>query len=373
MLLVPVICAAIIVVVLTFMLITSCCRSGVLSCSSGDRRRCLLVVRNFNPEAGFWWMVYNALHAMHRAASEPNMRCLVYFDSGLYLEKQGWALAKLRQECDPSNWFDYYFEQRATSSSRETLRRMATSQRWPSFTRYPNDMRPYAPFYEGVYEWDRDAFNQCRRPDIVYRNVWNSQVRVRPWIRYRVSQFFNKHMNGCYCIGIHYRGTDKYGVASGHEDFPIHYEYDFCTDLIQEEMDKHAGEDIRVLACSDEQPFVDHCIERLGAGIVISTSAARSPISTSGLHLKSGECKDAGDTRPDCLTYYQSKRWSLHRGDVAKTVTRYQLGEDVLVDVLLLSSCSVFFKSRGNVSNFPGYLNPDSLRVVDMSDEYKKK
>jgi hypothetical protein len=52
-------------------------------------------------------------------------------------------------------------------------------------------------------------------------------------------------------------------------------------------------------------------------------------------------------------------------------LSSYQKGEDVLLDVLLISRSRLFLATRGNVSSFPQRLNPH-LEVVDLVDLYKR-
>ena len=122
-------------------------------------------------------------------------------------------------------------------------------------------------------------------------------------------------------------------------------------------------------AASDEQPFVDFLRNETGLRVV-STDALRADYSTSGVELRSETCGTASEHPQDCAVYRGLRDVSVHKG--MPEASPYQKGLDVVVDVLLLSRCELFFKSRGSVSAFPARLNPE-LEVVDLVDAYRQK
>ena len=57
-----------------------------------------------------------------------------------------------------------------------------------------------------------------------------------------------------------------------------------------------------------------------------------------------------------------------------KDHSKYKKGEDVLVDAMLLSHADVFYRSRGNVSNFIHYMRRDpNMEVVDLVQVYERE
>ena len=340
-----------------------------------------LVLRNYNNDGGFFWQMYNLLCAAH-VAQRNRMALVVLFDTGLYLERDARYLDQYRGVVSPTNWFHSYFEGLAEMQDERIL--ALIRQRSPLVFQAPAlELRDGVPVNLSssssssanevqIREFSRSTFDQ-RPLDVDYGACWRMAARPRPYIEQKVDVFMRQNrLQGCFLIGIHFRGSDKYESSDDNEDSPVHYEYEWCEQMVRREMAAAAASaascDYRVLVCSDEQPFVDFMRERLPAERVVYTSAIRSSVNTGGAHLASHLCVSEHDKRPDCVTYRNLKHQSVHRGMPEHSA--HQKGEDVLIDVLLLSKCDVFLRSRGNVSNFPGYIN-SRMRVVDLVDAYR--
>lgn len=341
---------------------TSTTATNTATCTTCGRRtkssvRPVLVVRNYNPESGFWWTIYNVLHASH-TAHQHDMDFVILLDSGLYV--------------DPSqstkNWFEYYFAPVGANVD-------ISAKPWISSAKLSSSVSPEPGV---VYEFEYSAFQSRDMPSSLtwsYLEEWNRSIRILPGIQEEIDTFVeHNHMKEVTMIGVHYRGTDKLPAAAGNEDDPIHYEYSYCTDLIKKWLMKNKvkANNYKILACSDEQPFIEYCDSVFGSDVVLKTNSYRSTESTSGVHYDTSKC-DGGNIVADqseaCKFYERMKTASIHRRQKTD-VTKYKIGKDVLIDVMLLKECNVFFRSAGSVSNFPGYLNP-SLTVIHMNQGYK--
>ena len=332
-----------------------------------------VICRNFNTDGGFWWMIYNVLHAAH-FAEKTNMDLIVLFDSGLYVETESKYQHEMEKYTKTNNWFDYFFESLGTTDDQIEARDVGEVL---STKAYVKDNKKT----ETWYNWERDAFDTRDMP-INYLKQWQRVIKIKSHIQDKIDNFitqneFAKHT----VIGIHFRGTDKYGNAASSEDDPVHYEYAFCEQIIKEwqKQNEHLSP-FKIMAASDEQPFIEYMcsvFDEDNKKMVAYTDSIRSNTSTSGLHLASHKCPDSYSGKEymeleDCKIYRELKLKSVHRGD--HVGSRYPLGENVLMDVMLLShpQVKVFFRSAGNVSNFPKYLNPN-IQEVHMAAMYKQR
>jgi hypothetical protein len=351
-----------------------------LPASSSSSSR-FLVLRNYNNDGGFFWQIYNLLCAAH-VAQINRMSLIVLFDTGLYLERNADFLEQHRSTVSPTNWFHSYFEGQAEMHDARIA--ALIQQRSPLIFHAPalelRDGKPVNLIHANVssslqiFEFTRSTFE--KRPlDVDYGACWRWAARPLPYITAKVATFMHRHKldsDNCFLIGIHFRGSDKYGNGDDDEDGPVHYEYEWCEQMVRREMKdaaKQGRHNCKVLVCSDEQPFIEFMRARLPAARVVYTSAIRSSVNTGGKHYETKDCIDERSASPDCVEYRNLKHQSVHRG--MPDHSAHQKGEDVLIDVLLLSKCHVFLRSRGNVSNFPGYIN-SHMRIIDLADAYTK-
>jgi len=324
-----------------------------------------VILRNFNPEGGFWWMIYNVLHAAH-FAEQTGMKLVVLFDSGLYVEKESAYQKEMERFTSTNNWFEYFFEPLGDVQVQKQVKNL---QLLPSASTYATNRTAR------YYAWEHSAFETRDMTQAqLYKTQWDRVIRVRQHVTDEIEEFAAENFpRGHTLIGIHYRGTDKYGNKTSTEDGPIHYEYSFCAQAVRDWMKMHVNlKPFTVFACSDEDPFIEYMKLQLTEVNVVATNSIRSDFSTSGLHLKSELCPDnyAGNEYkelPDCRMYRLMKEKSVHRGKYSGP--RRRLGQDALKDVLLLTKCRVFLRSAGNLSNFVKYLNPN-IEEIHMNVLY---
>lgn len=342
-----------------------------------------LVVYAYNPEGGFFWFQYNVLHAAH-LAEKYGLTLIVRHNSGLYLEHDEKYLKSLESTVPTirkGNWFEYYFQPIGTEQQQHIISQYEKSKRRiPSFGDFLTKTNKTSP----IYQWDRHAFNHrdCQNQQENLSKQWKRVIRLQPWIEQEWNELkrqFGFNDPNKQTIGVHIRLTDKWRNKTDSEDFPIHHDNEIVSCVMDQYLEKerkknknvHADR-FQIFACSDEHPTIHFLKERYKQqGITVhATNSLRSNMDTSGLDLKSWKCSSGFQgpeytTDPDCQLYKQSREWSIHRG--FQQESRYKKGKDVLLDVLCLSECCFFFASRGNVSQFPYYINP-SLPHVDLND-----
>lgn len=319
----------------------------------------LLVLRNYNPQAGLHWMgIYNVIVA-HNEAEKSNLKLVVLLDSGLYLEKQDKYLNQYREYIDPENneWFSYYFEPIGIDDPEvNQLWKEGNLDHLPSYTKYDTRKNTIG------YEFDRASLDAANG-DLNYSEGFKEKIKLKPYLKNKVEEFYNRNMKGKFLIGIHVRGTDKFSSVDSHENHPKHFTYQQYCNAIEKEINfqkNYQCKPIAVLAVSDEQPFIDYIHNTLGRkyNIISDNNVLRSNISTSGVNIICDE------NNQDCEHF---KNNSIHRGMPGQS--NFKKGLDAVYEVYLLSKCDVFYKSRGNFSNAVTYINPRQ-KVVDMVSSF---
>jgi hypothetical protein len=170
-----------------------------------------------------------------------------------------------------------------------------------------------------VYSFDPEVRKKAAR-------LVSQYLHVLPRITDKVDSFC-EHFRGESVLGVHIRGTDQFidGHFQGQSLCPYRY-----LDLIDEAVSQN--QHTKIFAASDSQPLIE--LLRDNFRNLITYDCTRSP-----------------DNR------------ALHLTD---EFVGYQIGEDVLVESLILSRCQSFIASPSNVSTMGTFWNPDLPFVAAM-------
>jgi hypothetical protein len=144
----------------------------------------------------------------------------------------------------------------------------------------------------------------------------NKYIRLNSIVQKKVDQFYNDHLLGKKTIAIHIRGTDKCI-----EEKPV------SPKIAVNEALKHADEHTQFFIASDEQRLFDEMIDLL---------------------------KERKVVYYDCYRSDNGKPLHVRR----KKPSQGQLGEDVIVEMWLMSKCDMLIHTLSNVSSIPLYINP---------------
>jgi hypothetical protein len=156
------------------------------------------------------------------------------------------------------------------------------------------------------------------------RNMTHSEVaafvkkyiRVKQSILDQVELFRARHFQESFVIGVHYRGTDKKKEAPRVPYEKVFEKISECLPLDQP---------YQIFVATDEEAFLS-AIKEVYPHRVIATDAARSS-SEVGVHF---------------LNKHQ-----------------YDIGEEALIDALLLSKCDLLIRTSSSLSLWSTYFNPD--------------
>jgi hypothetical protein len=239
---------------------------------------------------------------------------------------------------DPShgdNVWEYYFEPVTTpgyAQLRAAIERgEITPDRVHSFTRrqicdwHHSDPDRIATFWAKDVPGDPAAWMAAKRA--LGRKYVSEFFRVKPHILAKVDAFWNAWIRPQFTIGVHIRGTDfAYAEPTG----PFAY-----FEAIDRYLAARGAEPYRIFLATDQNQFVDLFRERYGERVVTY------------------DCLRSNRARPAFKFSSESP---------------YRRGEDVLVDVLLLSRCDFLFKGAAAGGEFALWFNPQ-LRCHDFALE----
>lgn len=203
------------------------------------------------------------------------------------------------------NWWSYYFEPIHVGA------REGSPFRYPSLHEYEqvvNIMRP------GIPRAQAGA-------------LIRKYIHVKRPILDQVDQFADRYFQNIFTIGVHYRGTDKEIEAS-------RAPYEVVLKYIMDQIPQ--GRDYRIFVATDEAPFLAWIQEKFPQR-VIATEAHRSD-----------------DSRP------------VHLSDCHNP---YKIGEEALIDALLLSRCNILIRTASNLSRWSTYFNPE-LPVIQIKQAH---
>lgn len=153
-------------------------------------------------------------------------------------------------------------------------------------------------------------------------------VKVKPDIRKKVDQFVRTQFGDANVIGVHYRGTDKRTEAS-------RVPYKKVYEKLKAVVGSLTSDNFKIFVATDEKLFLDFIMKKY-PNHVIYTDALRS------MHGK---------------PVHQSYK------------NCYKMGEDAVIDCLLLSKCGILIRTASNLSTCAGFFNPD-LPTINLNILY---
>lgn len=285
------------------------------------------LIQHIDGNAGFCAMLTYALNGIRMAVRDGAIP-LVYY-----------GREATRFFYDPShgqNVWEYYFEP-VSSIGYEQLqtaldRNELSPDRVHSFTKrqicnwHHSDLDRIATFWAKDVPDDPSTWMETKRA--LGRKYVSEYIRVKPSITAKVDAFWHDWIQSQFTIGVHIRGTD---FAYAEPTSPQAY-FDAIDQFLA---NRGTDEPYRIFLATDQNQFVDlfrqHYGERLIAYDCLRSNRRRPPFKFS-------------------------------------SESPYKRGEDVLIDVLLLSRCDFLFKGAAAVGEFALWFNP-SLQCYDFALE----
>lgn len=193
------------------------------------------------------------------------------------------------------NWWSYYFEPIKKGRSKNKIKRVIRDDNVRSLS------------WSAALTMDRKRAYQ----------LINKYVKVKPHIRQKVAKFVKTKFQDNYMIGVHFRGTDKIFEAP-------RVPYERMRDVITKAVTSLNTDRYKIFVATDEQAFLDY-INQEFPGKIVSYDSYRSK-----------------DDKPIHFRGYG----------------QYKMGEDALLDCLLLSKSKYLIRTESNLSLCAGYFNP---------------
>jgi hypothetical protein len=189
-------------------------------------------------------------------------------------------------------------------------------------------MTTSSPFYMS-WEEGCDAFRaKSALPRSEALALVEKYIRIQPYIQKKADSFMEEHFLEAYTIGVHYRGTDKWSEAA-------RVDYNTVITAVRDQIPE--GKPHQIFVATDEKLFLQ-AMEQAFPSQIIARDVCRST-NEIGIHF------------------------SDHDG--------YQLGEEALIDSILLSKCAVLIRTSSNLSLWSTYFQPD-IPVILLSERYQK-
>lgn len=278
------------------------------------------IIQNVDHDAGFSALITYALNGI-RKALENNWLPVVYYDKTtpfFYDPNYG-----------ENVWEYYYYPVAGISHAqvRQWLREGKITEN--DLHSYPKedmlkwhleDPARIAPFWA----WEKPAAWMSKKRALGRKYV-TDYVKVKANILEKVDEFYAKHLQKKYVIGVHIRGTD---FAYAKPTSPFKY-----FEAIHSHLYIHNKKDFNIFLATDQIQFVE---------------------------LFQREFKDR-------LVRYDAFRSGNHMAPHnLNAISGYKKGEEVLIDILILSRCNFLFKAASAVGEYALWFNP-SLDCHDFA------
>ena len=179
-----------------------------------------------------------------------------------------------------------------------------------------------------------DGYKQrfLHEDNIMMHNTYRKYFSVSSIIKDKVNMFYNNHMKNKKVLGIHVRGTDHYTDG-------LLLDSNYYMSKVDEELALNNYD--KILLCTDEAKKVEDFKNAYGDKLIYHNDSIRT-------NEKSGIHYGVGLQNP------------------------YKMGEDVIIESLLLSKCNFLLRGVSNVTNAAMIFNPYiDNRIVDLHIKYE--
>jgi len=290
---------------------------------------CFHIVPNYDQMAGFSALISVALTEIQKCI-ENNWLPVIYFDpektSNFYSESHG------------DNVWEYFFEPVLKIGYAELMQQLEAGNITESQIHRYSD--------EDFFELRVNFLTNPKRVTTIWSGtrveepaLWMERnreqgrrfvaryVKPLPHILRKVENFVAENISLQYTLGVHIRGTDfAYASPTRLERYIV---------AIHQHAKERNLEDFRIFLATDQVQFVELFIAEFGNRIITY------------------ECMRSDSDVPVFL-------WD--------NADAYRKGEDVLIDILLLSRCDFLIKSTAAVGEYGLWFNP-SLECIDFAPE----
>lgn len=137
-------------------------------------------------------------------------------------------------------------------------------------------------------------------------------IKIKPQINRKIAEFYRNEFKGNHVIGVHYRGTDKYVEIPRTAYFRV---FEVVDKAVKEAVAKRKK--FKIFVATDEQGFIDYMKQKFGPAAIIYIDAIRS-VDRTPVHFRDTD--------------------------------QYKVGEEAIIDCLLLSKSDVLVRTPSSLS-----------------------
>lgn len=212
------------------------------------------------------------------------------------------------------NWWNYYFEPITVGSKNNayTLQTCNASE----------------------LNLDLPRYTEFHIPRLTANRLINKYIHVKPHIQAKVDKIVKENFSKGKTIAVHYRGTDKY-LEDPLAPFDLVARH--VNEAIAKLSSKNPSQEIKIFVATDQQSFLNYMLAMYPSAVVYYKEGIRST-----------------DDK------------AVHTSTLSDP---YKLGEDALIDCLLLSRCDYLIKTSSNLSLCAAYFNPH-IPMIHATSRY---
>ncbi len=260
-----------------------------------------------DPERGFFGCFLSALNSI-AWCEKKKITPVVYWDkNSCFYDPAGYNGHK-------TNAWEYYFEQVSSGSYKEN------DPQWQGF----RDLEGKG--MSLIKDLGEKYNTKESRTEI--NNVIQKYIKIKPAVLQKVESFYRKYMAGKKTIGIHIRGTDKFTEVK-----PV--EMDTFVQTAHTLAQQYPK--CQFFIATDEAPILEEAKKKLKGRVIYY----------------------------DCYRSKNGQPLHTHTTGYSKA----KLGEEVLIEALLLSRCDAFIHTVSNVSMSVLFFNPNISNVLLRNEE----
>ena len=164
-------------------------------------------------------------------------------------------------------------------------------------------------------------------------------ITFKPEVLKHIDAFYEEHLKGHFCIGIHVRFATAHGAENPYHGLVTVMDY---IEQAKKQFEEHREENPKIFIATDSHFVIEEFKKHFNQSQITFTDAFRA-------HY---------DEDPH-LIYEHQKYYLKHPEEFHKRKPGYFGGLMALVDCLLLSKCSIMIHSLSNVTDFAAWFNPD--------------
>lgn len=206
------------------------------------------------------------------------------------------------------NWWGYYFEPVELGTMHDN----------------PEEIeQPY--YYSGNEHVESGNMSRLEVNEFIKK-----YIHILPEIQEKIDNIVQSKFDGYNVITVHYRGTDKISEAP-------RTKYEKVTVELRNQITDLNGKEYRIFVATDEDAFLTYMKDEFPDKVIWYEEAIRST-----------------DGNP------------VHMGG---SHSRHHVGEDAIIDCILLSKGNLLIRTSSNLSRWSTYFNPH-VPVIELSKRY---